>query len=399
MKISLSIPMYKLTYASFFVLSIFLFTSFTLSSLFHILLLPPSLYFFYKSFSSSSRIYLSKSSYMLLGLVCVSALSILFNDHPRPIKTFLNLKYYLIAILSIFSLQKCYDSNYFSKEKIRLISHLFLFFSGLASLYGILALFVENIPVVCDFTIRNCGLYSHTMTYSYGIQMVLLVMIALVIKNKDLSLNPFLLYISLAITTVGFYLGYARGAYLGFFAGFFILFSKGSLKKIFMATLSLLILIVSIFFFSPEWQKILVTNYKEGSNQERISLAKMALKTFLKNPFLGVGFKNFWRQHSQEMKDKYNLHAIERHSAHNNFLEHLASTGFLGFLFLLLFHIFWFHEVWIRKDSIAFIVLPVIPALFVSGQFQYNFGDGENVFFLMTLYSLSQIKLRETQQL
>jgi O-antigen ligase len=72
-------------------------------------------------------------------------------------------------------------------------------------------------------------------------------------------------------------------------------------------------------------------------------------------------------------------------------LEHLASTGILGFLAMLLFHLFWLIEMVKRKDLIGQITIGFIVSLFVSGQVEYTLGDGETLFFLMFVYSWSQI--------
>ena len=42
-------------------------------------------------------------------------------------------------------------------------------------------------------------------------------------------------------------------------------------------------------------------------------------------------------------------------------------------------------ELYRRDDPFGKIVFPFVIALFISGQFQYTFGDGENAFLIMGL--------------
>ena len=74
--------------------------------------------------------------------------------------------------------------------------------------------------------------------------------------------------------------------------------------------------------------------------------------------------------------------------AHNNFLEHLASTGILGGLAFVLFCLLWMIDSYRRKDVIGEIIFPVTISFMVSGMVQYTFGDGENLFLLMLLWAI-----------
>lgn len=86
-------------------------------------------------------------------------------------------------------------------------------------------------------------------------------------------------------------------------------------------------------------------------------------------------------------------HAIERPGigghAHNNFLEHLASTGFMGALAFLLFTLVWLWRTYQHQQ----LLFPFVVSFIVSGMTQYTFGDGENLFLIMSLFALSCIPL------
>jgi O-antigen ligase len=69
----------------------------------------------------------------------------------------------------------------------------------------------------------------------------------------------------------------------------------------------------------------------------------------------------------------------------------LASTGIVGFIFFMLWQIFWFIEMYKREDLIAKIAIPFIVAFVVGGLTQATFTLGANLFFIMSFYTLTQL--------
>ena len=124
------------------------------------------------------------------------------------------------------------------------------------------------------------------------------------------------------------------------------------------------------------------------SVRQRISFFHTAWKAFEEKPVLGYGYRNF-EPHVVSIKKQHGI-ALENHGghAHNNFLEHLASTGFVGAVSFLLFSLLWLVNSYKREDVVGKITFPIVVSFIVSGMFQYTFGDGENMFFIMLLWAL-----------
>ena len=136
------------------------------------------------------------------------------------------------------------------------------------------------------------------------------------------------------------------------------------------------------FIFSQKVQDTILK--RQASNQIRLTFFKTALKAVSERPLFGFGFKNF-EPHTKLIKKRYNMkyQNIPGH-AHNNYLEHLASTGIIGFILMLCFCFRWIWETY-RYQPLLF---PFVMSFLVSGMTQYTFGDGENVFFILGIFSL-----------
>ncbi|MCY4523551.1 MAG: O-antigen ligase family protein, partial [Halobacteriovoraceae bacterium] len=125
------------------------------------------------------------------------------------------------------------------------------------------------------------------------------------------------------------------------------------------------------------------------SNNLRLEFFETAYHAFKERPFWGFGYRNF-EPNVIDLKKKYNITMAPDMAghAHNNFLEHLASTGIIGALAFLLFCLFWTIDSYKRKDIAGKIIFPVTISFMVSGMLQYTFGDGENLFLLMLLWAI-----------
>ena len=203
-------------------------------------------------------------------------------------------------------------------------------------------------------------------------------------KIKDLVSTKWLI-IHFIINFAGLYLSYARGAWLGYLLAVpFFFWGK---KKVFFSITGIgaLILIASIMFNPMAKNRFLNS---AASNGERLSYFQAALYAFQEKPIFGLGYKNF-QPNSVRLKKKYDLDYKDRNGhAHNNFLEHLSTTGIIGFLFLLLFHFFWFWEGILSNTFLGKIAAVFTISLTISGMTQLTIGDGENLFFIMGFYTL-----------
>ena len=269
--------------------------------------------------------------------------------------------------------------------------------STIATASGLVGLYFGFNPIrfqnACHAT-RNCGMYGMFMTYAYGIQFFLIILAGMFIFRKKISqyINIPLLYVALVVNLVGFYLSYARGALLGFLIAMPFFFFRRNIKMFAFTVVGILIVSGLAFLFVPKIQGFVFDLDRVTSTNHRLSQYHAAWKVGLERPFFGLGYRNF-EPNVRKLKSKWGIPFGWRGGhGHSNFFEHLASTGFLGLIAILLFHIFWAWEAWRRRDPFGDFCLAFIVALFVSGQFQYTLGDGENLFLIMVVYALSQIK-------
>lgn len=392
----------QLTYASLLVLTACVFVSFSLTALSHILIVVPAGYFAYLAWAQPGvrQGFLRKKSFWaLIAFSAICIISVLLNlpTMERPTFHLFKTKYYWLGIGAIFAYQAWL--NHYSQEKnIRLLLKVFVIASSIASTSGLVALWTGFNPLrwktACHLE-RTCGMYGMYMTYAYGILLVVVLLIGMLLHYRQWSkwINPKLLAIALLINTLGLYLSYARGTYLALVAALFFYLLRYP-RKIFLTTSMLIgVLVIGSYLLVPKIQEIFQAPDRLASNQIRLSQWQTAIKAWELSPWFGVGFKNFEPQ-VKKLKAQWNLpHPEFAGHGHSNIFEHLASTGMLGVLALVLFHCLWAWELYRRQDMVAFVLLPVVVAWFVSGLFQYNMGDGENLFLLMLLYACSVLQL------
>src|SRR5574343_499530 len=162
----------KLVYWSLIILAIGAFTSISLLALSHILLISPLIYFTF-----FSEKYLAPSQKTLLGLCLAIVLSVLFNwDEIFNLKATFKFKYFLIPALGIFAYREAFK-HYIDFKKKKILLHLFLISTTMATLSGLLAILTgfnyltqKNIP----FPGRASGTNGMIMTYAYGISLLLI---------------------------------------------------------------------------------------------------------------------------------------------------------------------------------------------------------------------------------
>jgi O-antigen ligase len=383
----------NLSFASLVVLSFGTFTSLSLSAGAHIFALIPGIYFFLKHFKEKRQLPWSAKALFLLFLVVIA--SVLFNTDiiDRPHKNILKGKYFLFALFFLVSFRELFKS-YLTEKRIKILLWLFLISTTLASISGIIALYTGFNPLkfkdACHAT-RACGVYGMYMTYGYGISLFMVLLTgAFLYRDKFLKYVPmWLLSLAFIVNLSGLYLSYARGGWIGYLAAIPFFFIKKNVKAL-VALFAAGVIFIGVTIFASQTVRDMFFN-RTGSNEQRIALYETTYKAWTEKPILGWGFRNF-EPNSRMLKKKYNLaHAYHGGHAHNNLLEHLASTGLLGFLLAGFFHLFWLLEMWRRNDWIGDMILPFVISFSVAGMFQYTFGDGENLFLITAIYALSLI--------
>lgn len=386
---------YRLTYYALFVLALCTFISFSATALSHIFMIIPGFYFMMKALQEN-ELDISRSAWCLLGLIVVGILSVIFNQIDNPIKNILKLKYFILGFVSIFAFQYTFK-NYMTARKIRILINVAIVATTIATISGLIGLKTGFNPLrfkeACHET-RACGMYGMYMTYGYGIGFVMTLLTGLLFNYQKLRayVIPWILIPCWIINLVGLILSYARGGWIGFVISLpFIFWYKG--KRVFFSIIAVSLMGAGLAYtFIPKVKSTFTNKARLQSNNIRLSMFKAAVYAVKEKPLLGYGYRNF-EPNSVDIKARYDLpHKNFAGHAHNNFFEHLATTGILGFMILVFFHLFWFWEELSTKSRLSVLTLPFVVNLFVSGQFQYTFGDGENMFLIMSVYALSQLK-------
>jgi O-antigen ligase len=382
--------MNHLTLASLFVFASFAYVSMSVMALHHVLLLIPGIYFLLHGPKK-----LSGSAWCLLALWFIYIVSVLVNIPilQNPLKFhLLKTKYFLFGILGIGAFSALAKQQ-LDKKKIKLLIHIFLLTTAIASLSGLIAYWWGYNPLrmkpACHPE-RACGMTGMYMTYAYGLQFFLIASIGLALDTGKRYCRPWILYSSLSINALGFFLSYARGATLGLLLALPFFFRR-KLKEFIIACVAVGILGLITFFIVPSVHDMFVAQGRMQSISTRMTQFQGAWYAFLEKPIFGVGFKNY-EPLSIAIQKRHGITQPVSGAAHNNFLEHLASTGFLGFSAFVAFLCFWLVEMWKRRDIFGLIGVPLIVAFIVSGMGEYTFGDGEILFVLMVFYALTQIQ-------
>ena len=377
----------KLTYFGVLALALGIFTSIALSALGHILLFPAGITFFC-IWLKRRDFEVKKSVWAILAMSFACLISIVSNLDiiENPWKNIFKLKYFIIAFLSYFSFQYL-KRDFLDDKKIAWALNLFIVTATLATLSGLVASYTGFHPIklkpACHVS-RNCGFYGMYMTYGHGIAFFM-VLLTGAILHRDIfkKWTPnWALYTAWAINLVGLLTSYTRGAWISTLIAIPFFFFKKN-KKMFSLICAISCLALGIGFASS--QKIRDTFLKrETSNSQRLAFFSSALKAVYERPFWGYGYKNY-EPHSKALKERYNIPWKNQSGhAHNNFLEHLAGTGIIGLIAFLFFCFFWLKETYQKNE----IIFPFVVAFLVSGMTQYTFGDGENLFFILAIFSL-----------
>ncbi|TNF30470.1 MAG: O-antigen ligase family protein [Deltaproteobacteria bacterium] len=382
-----------LSFASLVILAFATFTSLSISAGAHIFIVVPGIYFFFKHFKQKRQLPWSAKVLFLLFVTVIASVLVNTAIIEHPVRNILKGKYFLFALFFLVSFKEVFK-NYMNEKRIRILLWLFLIATTLASLSGIIGLYTGFNPIkfkaACHPT-RACGVYGMYMTYGYGISLFMVLLSgALLYRDKFQNYVPtWLLGAAFVINLAGLHLSYARGGLLGFLVALPFFFIKKNIKLFFGVMIAGVLVLGGTMLASESVRDMF---FKRGhSNDQRLAFYEAAYRAWSEKPILGWGFRNF-EPNTVKIKEKYNIaHTTYGGHAHNNLLEHLASTGIIGFVLVGFFHLFWLLEMWQRDDWIGDMILPFVVSFTVAGLFQYTFGDGENLFLITAIYALSLI--------
>lgn len=383
---------YKAIYWSLIFLCLGFLSSPTIVSLFHIVILIPIFICFKRL---KPEISIPKSSWILILLFSWGLIATIGNFPTliKPVKAFQELKFYLFGVGVIFPLIYYFDRA--TTFEVRRLIKITSFIIILAFINGVIKSYFKFDIVKWsynpDFHIRTGG-FSHYMRYGYASAFLFLLGLNAYLNRDYLKtlLDSALIKSSIIISLLAVATSQTRGGLLALLVSvpFVLLRYKPRIGKALYglgAAFFLLIIFATVTkSFSSRY-----LNVFQASNKVRLSQFQSALYAMKENPILGLG-ANQLSYNVPKIKEKYDLHAKNYTGhAHNIFLEHGASFGVLGIVFLLVFFLIWFFEMVSIGDSFGWAMASYIIAFLVAGQVE-NLFDNTNSHMLFFLYSLSQ---------
>lgn len=384
--------LYFLIYSSLMVLAIGLVTSISILSLFHILIIVPSIYFLFKTDYKN----LPRSYWALCSLSLIIIMSVIFNQDiaTHGYKNILKVKYFIFGFITIVPIS-WYLKNHCDSKKISYLLYAFMIATTFATIVGIYSQFHNYNPITMRGVdnVRNTGLFGMVMNYAHNLALFEIIVLGLIIYKKETSkyINTYFLYFVFIMNLVGLYMSYTRGAWLALLMGTPFYFFKKN-KKLFIYVIALAALSGAIAYFTAGS----MMDNRDRSNNERISQWQASIKAVQERPVFGYGYLNF-ETHSTEIKKRYGIGAQNFGGhAHNNFFEMLASTGSLGFIAFIIWLIFWASEMYKSNEVLSSFGLAFIITFLAGGLTQSTIALGINLFFIMAFYSISQaVDLKE----
>ena len=251
---------------------------------------------------------------------------------------------------------------------------------------------------------RASGFFNHPLTFAYSIGMVGLISGSFslyFLKNKQRDLLALLVHASTLASAVGLVVCLSRGAWAaGLVAGLGLVFLVRR-KWAYGAAVAAVAAGVVLYFTNSTIQarfQSLTTIEKNESNRLRTVLWRANWEIFKDYPLVGVGLS----KNRDYLKDYYSKMNIEGETivshAHNNYLQILAGTGILGFVFYMgfcgMFLIKSFRLWSYFSDDrwfLKYLSLGIFGAqvfFHLGGLTQCNFTDGEVNHQLVFLWGL-----------
>ena len=269
-------------------------------------------------------------------------------------KLFLKVKLYFyistltlfIVIFFIFYFRGFVTENYFLNYSYRIIHQL-----GRYSMHPIYASLITSISIIFSISLFKIRKYK----------------LLIIVGNILLILNLILLSRKSAIII------------MSIFFLIFILFNKSIKIKIkFLFILLTLMLFVGIIKFIPDISNrfndfvILFDNTKVSSTNLRLNLIDVSIDAIKEEPFLGYGIGDT-KDILSNLENKNNFFKDKYYNTHNQYLNFMLATGFLG---LLLFIVFLFKN--LQMVALGSFEQLSIVLLFILLMFIENILDRQN---------------------
>jgi O-antigen ligase len=371
---------------------LFLYTSFLLFIFFIPISIATSQFFLFLSFlvwlfsllKRKSKIELPSIFIPLLFYSFFTILSIIFSvNFVTSLKDSKELLLFLIVplIYSSFKEKEDFSSFNYALSFAMILSFLIC----LAEYRG--AIFPQE---------RVSGFLGHYMTQSGVVLISLCLFLSMALMDKKLT-KIFWAFVFIS-SLLSLILTFTRGAWLGAFFAVFLIIILYKPKLLFLA-IPIIIVIVLISPISVKNRFLSIFDPNDETNRDRIHMGIAGIRIISKYPLFGSGpdtvrliYKNF--KVKEAVRDNPHLH--------NNIIQIFAERGIFALISWLWFIIISIKKNWeifkiCKDDFFKFSSLGAIGAIFgffISGLFEYNFGDSEvkMLFLYIITYPLISIK-------
>ncbi len=346
----------------------------------------------------------------LFAFVTFSALSLLWSsDHVIGLNNLRKYWYFLPILVFATSIKK----EYF----FRILSA-FLFGMLISEIisYGIFFEWwnFKNIPP------DNPSPFMHHIDYSMFLAMTSLLLLNRFFFEASVKLRIFYFFYFLTVTA-NLFLNGGRTGQLAFAITIFIV-GFINIKNKLLAFVSMLILVVAIFFVAYNISPVFKTRFDQGANEVnkissdtkdqfqgsfgmRLAVWKEAMKIVPEHPLLGVGTGDEMHViEDQIKKNQYDesyirvLHTMIKFNYHNTYVQFIVQLGIVGlFLYLLIFYRI--IQLKIKDTGLSnlryiFVSVFMLSSMF-NQMFSVQFSLAFFAFFIGIFIAVSQVEEEE----
>lgn len=260
-------------------------------------------------------------------------------------------------------------------------------FAAMGSIYAILQTytgfkFPNHLPESRIFDVggqvlyRGSGFFKTPLTFAHSYGLIAVFILALWINNWKFAMRG--VVPSWAAQVLGILHSFTRGVWVALaITSGSLIFTKGRRAFLrFAGALAVLVFIGGLF--SPVFRARVssIVDLQSEGVKTRLNLWRANLHLAIESPYFGVGYG----ENHTHLKDAYKELGIDQtfvSHAHNNILELLGGTGFLGAAILLAAYGWIVGNLLKYRHPLAVASGAVVLQLFLSGFVEANFFDGE----------------------
>lgn len=279
------------------------------------------------------------------GYFAVAVIAAIFNAHP-DYDTFGNLSKFvwILQFLLFYWAAIQIDWSKLLADRLQNIFHFFAWATLIPIVYGFNIYLFEGVDIITlqQTSYRIVGLLNSATYHGLVGGLLFCFLLPLCLFNlRRLNWNTRLLnLIYFTLILISTTLTMTRGVWVSLFISGIVLVYFLNFKKLLLSTIVVALIAVAIF---QDPIKTMINN-RANSDSCRVKILQTHWTIFKTYPLLGLGYrdnlrsiKEFWPEseaaHCQHLRDNGN-------HAHNQYLNVLATTGVLGFLFFISFYFY-----------------------------------------------------------